>query len=86
MSHYTQQQIQVAKHADIVSFLSSHGETTVRKGNEYLWEKHQVWINGSSWYSHYENVGGHAVDFAKRFFGLKFRDAVRVLTGKVPGE
>ena len=86
MSHYTQQQIQAAKHADIKSFLESHGETLNRKGNEYLWEKHQIWINGSSWYSHYENVGGHAVDFAKRFFGLKFRDAVRELIGESPSE
>ena len=82
MRTYTQQQILAAKRADIKSFLESHGETLTRKGNEYLWEKHQVWINGSSWYSHYEEVGGHAIDFAERFFGLKFRDAVRELTGE----
>ena len=82
MSTYTQQQILAAKRADIKSFLESHGEKLTRKGSEYLWEKHQVWINGSSWYSHYEEVGGHAVDFVKRFYGLPFRDAVRELTGK----
>ena len=82
MSYYTQQQILAAKRADIKSFLESHGETLTRKGNEYLWEKHQVWINGSSWYSHYEEVGGHAIDFVKRFYGLPFRDAVRELTGE----
>ena len=82
MNYYTQQQVQAANNTDLVSFLASQGETTVRKGQEYLWEKHQVWINGSSWYSHYEEVGGHAIDFAERFFGLKFRDAVRELTGE----
>ncbi len=82
MSYYTQQQILAAKRADIKSFLESHGETLTRKGNEYLWEKHQVWINGHNWYSHYEEVGGHAIDFVKRFYGLPFRDAVRELTGE----
>ena len=86
MRTYTQQQILAAKRADIKSFLESHGETLTRKGNEYLWEKYQVWINGSSWYSHYEEVGGHAIDFAERFFGLKFRDAVRELTGDSTSE
>ena len=62
------------------------GETLTRKGNEYLWDKHQVWINGSSWYSHYEEVGGHAIDFVKRFYGLPFRDAVRELTGESTSE
>ncbi|MBR4743649.1 MAG: toprim domain-containing protein, partial [Oscillospiraceae bacterium] len=81
MNHYTQQQILSAKRTDIVSFLASHGETTVRKGQESLWEKHQVWINGSNWFSYYENVGGHAIDFVQRFYGLKFPDAVRELIG-----
>ena len=86
MRTYTQQQILAANRADIKSFLESHGETLTRKGNEYLWEKHQVWINGSNWYSHYEEVGGHAIDFAERYFGLKFRDAVRELTGDSTSE
>ena len=86
MSTYTQQQILAAKRADIKSFLDSHGETLTRKGNEYLWEKHQVWINGHNWYSHYEEIGGHAIDFAERYYGLKSCDSVRELIGKVTGE
>ena len=77
MRTYTQQQILAAKRADIKSFLESHGETLIRKGNEYLWEKHQVWINGSSWYSHYEEVGGHAIDFVMKYFGRSFTEAVQ---------
>ena len=79
MSYYTQQQILAAKRADLKSFLESHGETLTRKGNEYLWEKHQVWINDHEWFSHYENVGGNAIDFVQRYYGLDFRDAVREL-------
>ena len=79
MNHYTQQQVQAAQHTDLVSFLASRGETTVRKGRDYLWEKHQVWINGHEWFSHYENVGGNAIDFVRRYYGLDFRDAVREL-------
>ena len=81
MSHYTQQQVQAAQHTDLVSFLASRGETTVRKGRDSLWEKHQVWINGHEWFSHYEHVGGHAIAFVQRFYGLKFPDAVRELIG-----
>ncbi len=79
MNHYTQQQILAAKRTDLVSFLESRGETTARKGQESLWEKHQVGINGSNWFSYYENVGGNAIDFVQRFYGLKFPDAVREL-------
>ncbi|MBR4743032.1 MAG: toprim domain-containing protein, partial [Oscillospiraceae bacterium] len=81
MSYYTQQQVQAANNTDLVSFLASHGETTVRKGRDSLWEKHQVWINGHEWFSHYENVGGNAIDFVRRYYGLDFRDAVRELIG-----
>ena len=81
MNYYTQQQVQAAQHTDLVSFLASRGETTVRKGHDSLWEKHQVWINGHEWFSHYENVGGYAIDFVQRFYGLNFLDAVRELIG-----
>ena len=82
MSPYTKQQIAAADHTDLAAFLLSRGETVARKGRESFWEKHQVWIDGAKWYSHYENVGGHAIDFVKRYFGLSFSDAVRELVGE----
>ena len=81
MPHYTESQISSANHVDLAAFLLSHGEKLSHRGNQYLWEKNQVWIHGHEWYSHYESKGGHAVSFVMRYFGLSFQNAVEELTG-----
>ena len=81
MPHYTESQISAANHVDLAAFLISHGEKFTRKGNQYFWEKNQVWIHGHEWYSHYESKGGHAVSFVMRYFGLSFQNAVEELIG-----
>ena len=81
MPHYTESQISVANHVDLAAFLLSRGEKLSRHGNQYLWEKNQVWIHGHEWYSHYESKGGHAVSFVMRYFGLSFQNAVEELIG-----
>ena len=81
MPHYTESQISAANHIDLADFLMSRGEKLTRKGNQYLWEKNQVWIHGHEWYSHYESKGGHAVSFIMRYFGLSFQNAVEELIG-----
>ena len=79
MPHYTESQISAANHADLAAFLMSRGEKLLRRGNQYFWEKNQVWIHGHEWYSHYESKGGHAVSFVMRYFGLSFQNAVEEL-------
>ena len=81
MPHYLESQISAANHVDLAAFLLSRGEKLSRRGNQYLWEKNQVWINGHEWYSYYESKGGHAVSFVMRYFGLSFQNAVEELTG-----
>ena len=81
MPHYTESQISVANHADLAAYLLSRGEKLSRHGNQYLWEKNQVWIHGHEWYSHYESKGGHAVSFVMRYFELSFQNAVEELIG-----
>ena len=81
MPHYTESQISAANHIDLAAFLMSRGEKLSRHGNQYLWEKNQVWIHGHEWYSHYESKGGHAVSFVMRYFGLSFQNAVEELIG-----
>ena len=81
MPHYTESQISAANHVDLAAFLMSRGEKLSHRGNQYLWEKNQVWINGHEWYSHYESKGGYAVSFVMRYFGLSFQNAVEELTG-----
>ena len=82
MAIYTKQQIDAADHNDLAAFLLSRGEKVRRKGCESFWEKRQVWVNGSKWYSHYDAAGGYAIDFVMRYFGLSFPDAVRELLGE----
>lgn len=79
MPHYTESQISAANHVDLAAFLISRGEKLSRRGNQYLWDKNQVWIHGHEWYSHYESKGGHAVSFVMRYFGLSFQNAVEEL-------
>ena len=81
MPHYTESQISAANHANLAAFLMSRGEKLSHRGNQYLWEKNQVWIHGHEWYSHYESKGGHAVSFVMRYFGLSFQNAVEELIG-----
>ena len=81
MPHYTESQISSANHVDLAAFLLSHGEKLSHRGNQYLWERNQVWIHGHEWYSHYESKGGHAVSFVMRYFELSFQNAVEELIG-----
>lgn len=81
MPHYTESQISAANHVDLAAFLMSRGEKLSHRGNQYLWEKNQVWIHGHEWYSHYESKGGHAVSFVMCYFGLPFQNAVEELIG-----
>lgn len=81
MPHYTESQIESANHTDLAAFLLSRGEELKRFGNQHLWEKHQVWIRGHEWYTHYESKGGYAVSFVMHFFGMTFQEAVAELIG-----
>lgn len=81
MPHYTESQIFAANHTDLSAFLMSRGEKLSHRGNQYLWEKNQVWIHGHEWYSHYESKGGHAISFVMRYFGLSFQDSAAELIG-----
>ena len=40
--YYTQEQIDRANAADLVSFLQGQGEQLIRAGNEYRWKRHDI--------------------------------------------
>ena len=81
--YYTQEQIDRANQADIVSFLQSQGEQLTRAGNEYRWKRHDsLTIRGNKWYRHSQSKGGGPVDFVMEFFGKSFTEAVEMLTGE----
>jgi hypothetical protein len=47
-----------------------------------MWLDHgqKVTIRGNLWFHQYEQVGGDAVDFVRRFYNLDYREAVLTLT------
>ena len=80
--YYTQEQIDRANQADLVSFLQSQGEQLTRAGNEYRWKRHDsLTVRGNKWYRHSQSKGGGPVDFVMEFFGKSFTEAVELLTG-----
>lgn len=85
---FTEQEKASANSASIVDYLTIHGESVERVGREFVWEapSGKVSINGSEWYSQYELVGGGAVNFVQKFFGLSYPDAIRSLLGNNAGE
>ena len=85
---FTEQEKASANSTSIVDYLISHGESVERVGREYVWEapSGKVSINGSEWYSQYELVGGGAVKFAQKFFGLSYPEAIRSLLGEQADE
>ena len=81
--YYTQEQIDRANQADLVSFLQSQGEQLTRAGNEYRWKRHDsLTVRGNKWYRHSQSKGGGPVDFIMEFFGKSFTEAVELLTGE----
>ncbi|HJA40435.1 MAG TPA: topoisomerase, partial [Firmicutes bacterium] len=81
--YYTQEQIDRANQADLVSFLQSQGEQLTRVGNEYRWKRHDsLTVQGNKWYRHSQSKGGGPIDFFMEFFGKSFIEAVELLTGE----
>ena len=81
--YYTQEQIDRANQADLVSFLQSQGEQLTRAGQEYRWKRHDsLTVRGNKWYRHSQSKGGGPVDFVMEFFGKSFTEAVELLTGE----
>lgn len=81
--YYTQEQIDRANQADLVSFLQGQGGQLTRAGNEYRWKRHDsLTIRGNKWYRHSQSKGGAPIDFVMEFYGKSFTEAVELLTGE----
>lgn len=81
--HFTDAQKEKARQTDLVSLLKSQGETVKRSGSEYEWrdDSQKVTIRGNLWYHQYEEVGGDAIDFVRRFYNKSYLEAVEYLLG-----
>lgn len=81
--HFTEQQKTQARQTDIAELLRSQGKTLKRSGSESEWMDggQKVTIRGNLWYHQYEQVGGDAVDFVRRFYNKSYPEAMEYLLG-----
>lgn len=86
--HFTKEQREQARCTDLAQFLISHGEKIRKSGSEYEWldGSQKVTIRGHLWYHQYEQKGGDAVDFVRRFYNEDYAEAVEMLLNNCGGQ
>lgn len=79
--HFTKEQREQARRTDLANFLIIQGEKVKKSGSEYEWfdGSQKVTIRGNLWYHQYEQKGGDAVDFVRRFYNKDYAEAVQML-------
>ena len=85
--HFTEQQKAQARQTNIAELLRSQGETLKRSGSEYEWRdgSEKVTVRGNLWFHQYEQVGGDAIDFVRRFYNKLYPEAMEFLLGRSGG-
>lgn len=86
--HFTKEQREQARRTDLANFLISQGEKVKKSGSEYEWldGSQKVTIRGHLWYHQYEQKGGDAVDFVRRFYNKDYAEAVEMLLNNCGGQ
>lgn len=86
--HFTEQQKDQARQTDLVELLRSQGERLKPSGHEYEWRdgSAKVTIRGNLWFHQYEEVGGDAIDFVRRFYNKNYPEAMQYLLGGCNGK
>ena len=86
--HFTKEHREQARRTDLANFLISHGEKVRKSGSEYEWldGSQKVTIRGHLWYHQYEQKGGDAVDFVRRFYNKDYAEAVEMLLNNCGGQ
>lgn len=85
--HFTEEQKQQARQTDIADLLRRQGEKLKRSGKELEWKdgSQKVTVRGNLWYHQYEQVGGDAIDFVRRFYSKDYPEAMEYLLGGCGG-
>ena len=86
--NFTKEQREQARRTDLADFLISQGEKVKKSGSEYEWldGSQKVTIRGHLWYHQYEQKGGDAVDFVRRFYNKDYAEAVEMLLNNGGGQ
>lgn len=86
--NFTKEQREQARRTDLANFLISHGEKVKKSGSEYEWldGSQKVTIRGHLWYHQYEQKGGDAIDFIRKFYNKDYAEAVEMLLNNGGGQ
>lgn len=86
--HFTKEQREQARRTDLANFLINQGEKVKKSGSEYEWldGSQKVTIRGYLWYHQYEQKGGDAIDFIRRFYNKDYAEAVQRLLSNYGGQ
>ncbi len=80
---FTEQQKDQARRTDIADLIHRTGGILKRSGSEYEWMdgSQKVTIRGHLWYHQYDQEGGDAIDFVRRFMDKSYPEAMEYLLG-----
>ena len=86
--HFTKEQREQARQTDLANFLINQGEKVKKSGSEYEWldGSQKVTIRGHLWYHQYEQKGGDAIDFVRRFYNKDYVETVEMLLNNCGGQ
>ncbi len=72
---------------DLVEFLRRQGEKLLPSGREKrIASDHSITVSGNQWYDHSAQLGGGAISFVQKFYGVGYAEAVTRLLGGEQGE
>ena len=85
--HFTEAEKEQARQTDLVELLRSQGERLKPSGREFEWRdgSEKVTVRGNLWFHQYEEVGGDAIDFVRRFYNKNYPEAMQYLLGGCNG-
>ncbi len=85
--HFSEFEKLTACQVDLAELLRRQGEKLHREGTEQYWldGTAKVSIRGNLWYHQYEEIGGNAVDFVRKFYNKSYPEAIRYLLGEHSG-
>ena len=76
-----------ARETDLVSMLQAEGAKVKKVGSEFVCGAgaEEIHLRGNLWYCFYDQEGGDAIDFVRKFYGKTYPEAVDFLLGNHNG-
>ena len=80
---FTEEERNRARETNLADFLTEHGETVRKSGSEFVWldGEQKVTLRDNLFFHQYEQKGGDAIDFVRKFYGKNYVEAVQILLG-----